>query len=245
MWKSLIVLVGCQLLFFITTVCQYYLFILKYIDLFMKIAINAGIAITNKQTIVSKMWCFFLSGGGECRSGFWTWRVWGVWARGGGMYWPFRGGREARCSSKYKSFWTSTGVREQKQPAAGGPFWWGGMKTVPADGHPEFAVWTLNCFSCLLWHCFFLFRILAGMWTVLLLPMQSITFDPKLKVKELTHRKRTRKMRAGQEKWVFVIVFSVLCFVAICGLPKLLCRKGGVCKCWTLDVGNLGININT
>ncbi len=62
MWKSLIVLVGCQLLFFITTVCQFYLFILKYIDLFMKIAINAGIAITNKQIIVSKMCFFFFQG---------------------------------------------------------------------------------------------------------------------------------------------------------------------------------------
>lgn len=42
-------LVGCQLLFFIATVCYYYLSVLKYIDLVTKIAINAGMAIkTNK-----------------------------------------------------------------------------------------------------------------------------------------------------------------------------------------------------
>jgi len=51
-------------------------------------------------------------------------------------------------------------------------------------------------------HCFLMFRTQGGMWTVLLSPMLSITFDPKLKVKELTNRKRTRKMRAGLEKWV-------------------------------------------
>ncbi len=152
------------------------------------------------------MWCFFLSGGRKCRSWILNLTSLRSRARGGGMYWPFREvDREARCSSKYKSFWTSTGSGEQKHRQPAGRSGEGGMKTVPADGHPEFAVWTLNCFSCLLWHCFFLFRILAGMWTVLLLPMQSITFDPKLKVKELTHRKRTRKMRAGQEKWFFVM----------------------------------------
>lgn len=98
-----------------------------------------------------------------------------------------------------------------RQPALVKRYKDGASRTVPADGLPEFAIWVFNCLNSLLWHCCFIFRTQAGMWTVLLLPMLSVTFGPKLKVKELTSRKRTRKMRAGWEKWVFVIVYLVSC----------------------------------
>lgn len=45
------------------------------------------------------------------------------------------------------------------------------------------------------------------MSTVLLLRMQSVTFDPKPKVKELTSRKRTKRMRAEVRRLVISEIF--------------------------------------